>query len=344
MGSSSPSAGAFSAITAERWLERLAELGRRRGLAIGTMLGAARSDLDLLLASAALHLPVEDGLSEREASERLREFLGTTGAMLDTDHAELRRWLVDLGFVRRSDRGSDYRRGALPAWLQSAAERLDAQQLVDAVERAHAAHESERQARKQAWLARTAAAIEVTEEPAAQTTMAPEGAHADVMFMAMALDQAYNGWAMGEVPVGAVIARDGQVLATGFNQPIANHDPTAHAEIQAMRAAATLIGNYRLAGCTLYVTLEPCAMCAGAIQHARIARLVYGARDPKTGACGSVVDLFVQAKLNHHTVVNGGVLADRCGKLLSDFFAERRALRRAGTLPFAAEAGDDDEG
>jgi len=332
-------------MTAELWLRRLAELSRRQGLAIGSLLGAARDDLDLLLASATLHLPADEGLGEREASERLRDFLATTGAMLDTDHAELRRWLVDLGFVERSDRGSDYRRGALPSRLQAAAAQLDAARLVEAGVRAREAHEDERQARKQAWLARAAAAIEVTEQGgAAGADASPEAADADAMFMAMALDQAHNGWAMGEVPVGAVIVRDGQVLATGFNQPIANHDPTAHAEVQAMRAAAALLGNYRLAGCTLYVTLEPCAMCAGAIQHARIARLVYGARDPKTGACGSVVDLFGEDRLNHHTLVNGGVLADRCGRLLSDFFAERRALRRAGVLPSEPEAGDVDEG
>lgn len=331
-------------ISVDGWLRRLAELSRREGLAIGTLLGAARGDLDLLLASAALHLPVGEGLSEREASQRLREFLSGTGAMLDTDHAELRRWLVDLGFVARSDRGDDYRRGDLPLWLQDAARELDAGALSDAVEAARIAYAEEKRRRKEAWLARTAAAIEVSEEPVeplARRHSAP--ADADSVFMALALDQAHNGWAVGEVPVGAVIVRDGQVLATGFNQPIANHDPTAHAEIQAMRAAAALIGNYRLAGCTLYVTLEPCAMCAGAIQHARIARLVYGARDPKTGACGSVVDLFAEAKLNHHTVVNGGLLADRCGKLLSDFFTERRAMRGSGMLPVDAEMGDGEE-
>ena len=344
MGLSAPSIDAQQAISVEHWLQRLAELSIRQGLALGTLLGGARADLDLLLASAALHLPINDGLSEREASERLRVFLSTTGAMLDTDHAELRRWLVDLGFVSRSDRGSDYRRGTLPSWLQDAAGELDAQQLIVAVEQARAAHEGKRQARKQAWLARAAAAIEVTEGPVAPAAPEPPAAtDADATFMALALDQAHNGWAMGEVPVGAVVVRDGQVLATGFNQPIANHDPTAHAEIQAMRAAATLLGNYRLAGCTLYVTLEPCAMCAGAIQHARIARLVYGARDPKTGACGSVVDLFAETKLNHHTVVDGGVLGDRCGRLLSDFFSERRALRRAGALPAEAEIGDGSE-
>jgi tRNA(adenine34) deaminase len=146
----------------------------------------------------------------------------------------------------------------------------------------------------------------------------------DEMFMRLAIDQAMNASALGEVPVGAVLVRDGQVIATGFNQPIGSHDPTAHAEIRAMRMAAELLGNYRLTGCDLYVTLEPCAMCAGAIQHARIRRLIYGASDPKTGACGSVIDLMGEGRLNHHCKVRGGVLADECGALLSEFFADRR--------------------
>jgi tRNA(adenine34) deaminase len=330
-------------LSVDDWLQRLAQLSRRQGIAMGTLVAGAREDFDLLLASAALHLPVDEGLNEREASERLRGFLAGAGAMLATDHAELRRWLVDHGFASRSDRGDDYRRGVLPERLQRAAGELDAAMLAAAVEAARADHAQERHRRKQAWLARTAAAIEVSEAPAEPMPENPrETTDADSVFMALALDQAHNGWAVGEVPVGAVIVRDGQVLATGFNQPIAEHDPTAHAEIRALRAAAALLGNYRLAGCTLYVTLEPCAMCAGAIQHARIARLVYGARDPKTGACGSVVDLFAEAKLNHHTVVNGGVLAVRCGRLLSDFFAERRNLQRRGLLP--AEAEDLDGG
>jgi tRNA(adenine34) deaminase len=142
--------------------------------------------------------------------------------------------------------------------------------------------------------------------------------------MRLALDQAHNAWLVGEVPVGAVILRDGQVVATGYNRPITTHDPTAHAEIVALRHAALLLENYRLPDCELYVTLEPCAMCAGAIMHARIARLVFGARDPKTGACGSIVDLFAEPKLNHHATVVAGVRADECGRLLSDFFAARR--------------------
>lgn len=150
-----------------------------------------------------------------------------------------------------------------------------------------------------------------------------QAAH-DAIWMRQALDQARNAWALGEVPVGAVVVCDGEVIATGFNQPIGNHDPTAHAEIMALRAAATILGNYRLPGCELFVTLEPCAMCAGAMMHARLARVVYGATDPKTGACGSIVDLFAQEKLNHHTQLVGGVLADECGALLREFFAERR--------------------
>lgn len=151
---------------------------------------------------------------------------------------------------------------------------------------------------------------------------------ADENAMRVALDQAHNAWLIGEVPVGAVIMRAGQVIATGYNRPITEHDPTAHAEIVALRHAATLLANYRLPECELYVTLEPCAMCAMALMHARFKRVVFGARDPKTGAAGSVVDLFASAQLNHHTELVGGVLAEECGKVLQDFFAERRAQYR----------------
>jgi tRNA(adenine34) deaminase len=128
----------------------------------------------------------------------------------------------------------------------------------------------------------------------------------------------------GEVPVGAIVVRDGVIVGRGGNAPIADNDPTAHAEIAALREAANVVGNYRLPGCAMYVTLEPCAMCAGAILHARIARLVFGASDPKTGACGSVVNLFAQPMLNHHTTAAGGARAGECGRLLSEFFAARR--------------------
>lgn len=147
--------------------------------------------------------------------------------------------------------------------------------------------------------------------------------------MALALEQAQLAWQHGEVPVGAVVVCDGVVIATGFNQSIGRHDPTAHAEIVALRAAAERLGNYRLPGCTLYVTLEPCVMCSGAMMHARLARVVYAAQDPKTGACGSVLDLFAEEKLNHHAAVEGGVLAGEAGAMLKAFFAERRAAARA---------------
>ncbi|WP_229491024.1 tRNA adenosine(34) deaminase TadA [Pseudoduganella namucuonensis] len=143
--------------------------------------------------------------------------------------------------------------------------------------------------------------------------------------MRLALEQAQLGRERGEVPVGAVVVKDGVVIARGYNQPIGRHDPTAHAEIVALRAAAEALGNYRLPGCELYVTLEPCVMCSGAMMHARISRIVYGAPDPKTGACGSVVNLFEQEKLNHHAQTVGGVLADDCAGVLRSFFAARRA-------------------
>ncbi len=150
----------------------------------------------------------------------------------------------------------------------------------------------------------------------------------DLRFMRAALELAARARADGEVPVGAVVVRDGTIVGRGWNHPIGAHDPTAHAEVGALREAARALGNYRLPGCDLYVTLEPCAMCAGAIQHARIRRVVWGAADPKTGACGSVVDLFAEPRLNHHASSFGGVLADACGATLQAFFAERRAAAR----------------
>jgi tRNA(adenine34) deaminase len=142
--------------------------------------------------------------------------------------------------------------------------------------------------------------------------------------MAEALVHARAAGLRGEVPVGAIVVRNGMVIGRGGNAPIAASDPTAHAEIAALREAGAALNNYRLVDCTLYATLEPCAMCAGAIIHARIARLVFGARDPKTGACGSVVDLFAESRLNHHTAVERGVRMAECGALLSGFFSARR--------------------
>ena len=146
----------------------------------------------------------------------------------------------------------------------------------------------------------------------------------DETFMREALLLAGKAAAAGEVPVGAVVVKGGAVVGRGHNQPVASHDPTAHAEVMALRDAAEKLGNYRLVDCALYVTLEPCAMCAGAIMNARVNRLVYGAADPKAGACGSVVDLFAETRLNHHATVAGGVMAAEAGKLLQEFFAARR--------------------
>ena len=146
----------------------------------------------------------------------------------------------------------------------------------------------------------------------------------DQAYMRIALALAHEAALAGEVPVGAIIVKDGIIIGRGSNAPIGTHDPTAHAEIAAMRDAAKNVENYRLVDCTLYVTLEPCAMCTGAIQHARIARLVFGASDPKTGACGSVVNLMAEPKLNHHTELCGGIMATECGAELSQFFSARR--------------------
>ena len=174
----------------------------------------------------------------------------------------------------------------------------------------------------------------------------PQG-DADETFMRAALDMALLAAQAGEVPVGAVIVKHGRIIGRGSNAPISRHDPSAHAEIAALRDAAQHIGNYRLVDCELFVTLEPCVMCVGAMFHARIGRVVFGARDPKTGAAGSVFNLFgdfphpnppaggegAMIRLNHHARIHGGVLADECGKVLSDFFAARRAQQQKELPP-----------
>jgi len=149
-------------------------------------------------------------------------------------------------------------------------------------------------------------------------------AELDRQFMQQAIEQAQLAALAGEVPVGAVLVRDGQVISKAFNQPITHHDPSAHAEMLALRQAALAEQNYRIPGTTLYVTLEPCTMCAGAILHARVDRVVFGAPDPKTGAAGSVTDVFSSKQINHQTSVEGGIMVDECGQLLRSFFKERR--------------------
>ncbi len=154
----------------------------------------------------------------------------------------------------------------------------------------------------------------------------------DGEFMQVALDLARQAQIIGEVPVGAIVVHQGMVIGQGFNRPIAHADPTAHAEIVAMRDAALYLQNYRLSGCTLYVTLEPCTMCLGAMFHARIGRLVFAATDPKTGACGSIIDLPAENRLNHHMQVTAGIMAEESSALLKQFFAQRRnrAERKTG--------------
>jgi tRNA(adenine34) deaminase len=153
----------------------------------------------------------------------------------------------------------------------------------------------------------------------------------DAKYMSLAMELARDAWQAGEVPVGAIVVLEGEIVGRGFNQPISRHDPSAHAEIMALRDAGQRIGNYRLPECTLYVTLEPCVMCAGAMMHARIKRIVFGASDPKTGAAGGVVNLFRETRLNHHAQIEGGVLAEECGELISSFFKERREKITAGS-------------
>ena len=160
----------------------------------------------------------------------------------------------------------------------------------------------------------------------------------DIGFMQLALRQAQAAADAGEVPVGAVVVRAGQVIASGHNAPLGSHDPTAHAEVNAMRAAAQARGNYRLDDCTLYVTLEPCAMCSGAALHARFKRVVFGATEPKTGAAGSVLNLFEHAQINHQTQVIGGVLADECAQVLQGFFEQRRAQQQLSKVPLREDA------
>jgi tRNA(Arg) A34 adenosine deaminase TadA len=283
----------------------------RRGISLGGLASGRQEDFRTVLAAAALALGEGDVYDERAVNARLQAWLGAPGAMLDVDHVELRRWLVDTGLVGRDGYGHRYERAAPPP--AAFADALAGLAGCDLALFAHEAREAEqraRDARRGAWAARR--------EPAPQPT--PD----DERWMDEALAVARMAAARGEVPVGAVVVHEGAIVGRGGNAPIAGHDPTAHAEIAALREAGARLRNYRLAGCALYVTLEPCAMCAGAMLHARIARVVFGAADPKAGAAGSVIDLFAEKRLNHHATVVGGVRAGTCGALLSSFFAERR--------------------
>jgi len=224
-------------------------------------------------------------------------------------------WLAELGITSRRALNAQ---GAVSAFLLiKAAGHTATVRLLYALEAAargvhwQALSDAERQALRAALVAHRPVAL------------APPRATAE-RYMRRALELAREAAAAGEVPVGAVVVRDGHIIGEGFNRPVGLHDPSAHAEVQALRAAAAHEGNYRLAGCDLYVTLEPCPMCCGALLHARIARVIYAAPDPRAGAAGSVVDLFAERRLNAHSSCFGGILADEAGALLSAFFQQRR--------------------
>lgn len=300
-------------MTAQDPLTTWRRLCVRNGLSLGGLQSARQHDFSVVLAAAALAFDDGATYTEAEVNERLKAWLADPGAMLGTDHVELRRRLVDMRLLERDGYGRGYARAPMPPAFRGALEALAGWDLSVVARNERDADARQRAERKSAWQQRPAA-----------DARAKRATADDERWMAEALVFARAAASRGEVPVGALVVRDDKVLGRGGNSPIVHSDPTAHAEIAALREAAAAAGNYRLTGAALYVTLEPCAMCAGAIMHARIGRLVFGARDPKTGACGSVVDLFAEQRLNHHATVVAGVRAEECGALLSDFFAARR--------------------
>ncbi|WP_082151148.1 tRNA adenosine(34) deaminase TadA [Chromobacterium sp. LK1] len=224
-------------------------------------------------------------------------------------------WLQDIGVT---DADGLRRRGVVLAFLQLKSRGHTAtRKLLFALEAAcRGIHWNQLSADDKARLLQ-----ELAEHP---PVIAPPPDADIARYLAQALDLAALAAAADEIPVGAVVVRNGEIIGRGYNQPISRRDPSAHAEILALRDAATTLGNYRLDGCDLYVTLEPCLMCSGAIMHARIARVIYGAADAKTGAAGSVLDAFANSRLNHHAAVFGGRMADDCAQPLTAFFQQRR--------------------
>ena len=285
----------------------------RNALSLGGLQTGRQHDFGVVVAAAALEFDAGVTYTEAEVNDRLRAWLADSGAMLETDHVELRRLLVDTRLLDRDGYGRAYVRAPVPPAFSAALDALAGWDLGVVARNERDADARRRAERKSAWKRRPSA----DGLPGNPTTD-------DARWMGEALALAREAASRGEVPVGALVVRGDAVLGRGGNSPIVDSDPTAHAEIAALREAASAAGNYRLTDAALYVTLEPCAMCAGAIMHARINRLVFGAHDPKSGACGSVVDLFAERRLNHHTAVVSGVRAEECGALLSDFFAARR--------------------
>ncbi len=285
----------------------------RNALSLGGLQTGRQHDFGVVVAAAALAFDDGATYTEAEVNERLRAWLADPGAMLETDHVELRRLLVDTRLLDRDGYGRAYVRARVPPAFSATLDALAGWDLGVVARNERDADARRRAERKSAWKQQPSA----DDQPRRPTID-------DERWMGEALALARDAASRGEVPVGAVVVGGNAVLGRGGNSPIQNSDPTAHAEITALREASLASGNYRLTDAALYVTLEPCAMCAGAIMHARINRLVFGATDPKSGACGSVVDLFAERRLNHHATVVAGVRAEECGALLSDFFAARR--------------------
>ena len=287
-------------------------LSLQQGLSIGRLAHSRAQDFRTLLAAAALAFDESASYTETEVNASLQAWLGGAGAMVDVDHVELRRWLIDSRLMTRDDHGRSYVRNAPPDDFAAALTALAGYDLRHLATQARDDDARRRVERKRAWEGRMGGTSPVAMD------------EDDVRWMREAIALAQDAQRRGEIPVGALVVHEGRVIGRGGNAPIAQRDPTAHAEIAALREAAVALDNYRLPGTALYATLEPCAMCAGALLHARVSRVVYGAADAKTGACGSVIDLFGEPRLNHHAQVVRGVLAAECGALLSAFFAARR--------------------
>jgi tRNA(adenine34) deaminase len=288
-------------------------LSVRERISLSGLQSGRQDDFRVLLAAAALAFDEDRSYSEAEVNARLEAWLAEAGTMLSTDHVALRRMLVDMRLLDRDGFGRCYVRAPVPESYAAAMSSLSGYDLAHLAIEARERRERERAERKRAWEHRNATISHRAEATAE-----------DARWMGEAIALAREAGARGEVPVGAIVVHEGRILGRGGNAPITRSDPTAHAEIAALREAAAALANYRLPGAALFVTLEPCAMCVGAMLHARVARVVFGAADPKTGACGSIVDLFAEPRLNHHATVVAGVRADECGALLSSFFAARR--------------------
>lgn len=284
-------------------MQRFIDLTIRRGSTLASLEKRDPQDLSAVIEAFVTYLP-DDLISAATALEKAKEFLEKSGDWLDEKPVTLLLQALKQGFIFEATVG----------YRKSKEDRYDRESLDRAVELEYDHREQTKQVMKKARQLKNMAA---NAKKRIENDKDPE-------FMREALEFAKEAASEGEVPVGCVIVKDDQIIGVGRNCPIGHHDPSAHAEVNAIRQAAHALENYRLSGCTLYVTLEPCAMCAALISHARIDRVVFGASDPKTGAYGGVINLPEVAKLNHKPQVDGGILSDECSTLLTAFFEERR--------------------